>query len=122
MQAVVRMPHINFTVNGIIPEALLDFLNNQYGENLELIEDEDEQYVNIEETEWFKDIGDKTSPGEVMKIYRENKGWTQKQLGEKLQGISARNISHYENGHRPISHKIAYQLSLLFNRPVEYFL
>jgi len=62
------------------------------------------------------------TPGKYMRVYRDNKKWTQKQLGEKLGGISAQNISHYENSKRPISYKLAVKLSRLFDVSIDHFL
>jgi DNA-binding XRE family transcriptional regulator len=122
MQAVVKTPHTIFKIDGDIQPDLIEILRKKYGEGLKLIEEEDEQYVNIKETEWYKNMKGKMTPGKYMRVYRDNFGWTQKLLGEKLGGISAQNISHYENGNRRISDALAIKLSRLFNAPIEQFL
>lgn len=122
MQVVVRTPHTNFKIDGDIEPDLINILREKYGNGLTLIEDEDEQYVNIKDTEWYKDMKKNMTPGKYMRVYRDNLGWTQKKLGEKLNGISAQNISHYENGNRRISEALAIKLSKLFHAPIEQFL
>ena len=53
MQVVVRTPHTNFKIDGDIQPDLIEILKDKYGDGFKLIENEDEQYVNIKETEWF---------------------------------------------------------------------
>ena len=48
------------------------------------LEDKDEETVNVFETDWYRDIKSKMTPGDNLKIYRENRGLTQVQLGEIL--------------------------------------
>ena len=45
--------HINFEVKGDIPEDVLHFLKNRF-DSIEITEDDDEELINIRETEWFK--------------------------------------------------------------------
>ena len=122
MQAVVKMPRINFRIDGDIPQDLLSFLQEKYGKGLELIENSDEEYVDVVETDWYRNTKAQMSPGKYMCIYRENLGLTQKELGEKLGNITAQNISHYENNRRAISKNLAKKLSTIFNVSVERFL
>lgn len=53
---------------------------------------------------------------------RDAHGWTQRQLGEKLGGVSAARISDWENDRRSVSKEFAKQLSELFRVSVERFL
>jgi len=122
MQVVVRTPHTNFKIDVDIQPDLIEILKAKYGEGLKLIENEDEQYINIKETEWYKNMKEKMSPGKYMRVYRDNFGWTQKILGAKLGGISAQNISHYENRNRRISDELGIKLSRIFNVPIDQFL
>ena len=52
--------------------------------------------------------------GEVIRMLRELKGWTQEQLAQKS-GIHAKNISLLENGRIDIGKKRAEQLSKAFD-------
>lgn len=54
------------------------------------------------------------STGEVIRMLRELKGWTQAELG-RFSGISATNISLLENGKVDIGKKRAEQLAKTFN-------
>jgi len=125
MLAVVKKPRTKkhvLEVKGDIPQWLLNKLKNEYGRNLTIVQTEtDEEYVNIVDTNWFKDINKKMSPGGYVKVYRENHGLTQSELGRKLGNFSRQNISALESGRRGISKEIAKKLSKLFNVPVERF-
>ena len=51
--------------------------------------------------------------GEVIRMLRELKGWTQEQLA-KQSGLNAKNISRLENGHIDIGKKRTEQLAKAF--------
>jgi DNA-binding XRE family transcriptional regulator len=122
MQAVVKTHLIEINIKGNIPHKILSVLKEEYGEEVKLYEDLDEEKVNIFETEWYRKTKDKISPGENLKIYREMQGITQQKLGEALGGIPRQHISNMERGMRKISLKTAQKLSQLFKVPVEKFL
>ena len=77
---------------------------------------------NVSDTKWYKDIKRGMTPGKYLRIYRENKGLTQLQLGEALGGIPRQHISNMENGHRAISLKMARKLLTFLNAPIERFI
>lgn len=110
MQAVVKTHHIEIKINGDIPHKILSVLKEEYGDEVKLYEDTDEEKVNIFETEWYRTTKDKISPGENLKIYREMHGITQQKLGEALGGIPRQHISNMERGMRKISLKTAQKL------------
>jgi len=114
MQAVVKTPHIEVNIKGEIPPKLISLLEEEFGENLQLAEDNDEETVNIFETDWFQEIKAQTTPGDNLKIYRENHNLTQAQLGEMLGGIPRQHVSNMERGIRPISIKNARKLAKIF--------
>jgi DNA-binding XRE family transcriptional regulator len=123
MQAVVKTPHIEISVRGAeIPPRLMDVLKEEYGPELSLVEDDGDELVDSFETPWYKDVKKKMTPGTYLRIYRENKGLTQLQLGEALGGIPRQHISNMEHGHRSISLKMARKLSLLLGAPIEKFI
>lgn len=83
---------------------------------------DDDEYVNIRDTEWFKKIDGEMTPGKSMANYRKLMNLTQVQLGEKLGGIPKQNISQMERDVRPISRKVAKQLAALYKVSVENFI
>ncbi len=121
MQAVVKMPHIKINIEGDIPENLISVLKEDFGDNVLITEDPDDEYIDVFETKWYKKIKEKTSPGDSIKIYRELHNMTQKELGEKLGEMPRQTISNMECGLRSISLKTAKKLADLFDVPVDRF-
>ncbi|MES9901443.1 MAG: helix-turn-helix transcriptional regulator [Sedimenticola sp.] len=124
MLAVVKKPHTEallFEVKGEIPSKLLKYLQENFGNDVEVI-DEEEQYSNIFSSGWFQKTSESTTPGEAVKIYRENFKLTQEQLGKKIGKFTRQNISDIELGRRNISKDVAKKLSILFNVSVERFI
>jgi DNA-binding XRE family transcriptional regulator len=124
MLAVVKKHHTEsalFEVKGEIPKELLNYLKDKYPEDIEIIEEKDES-VNLFDSDWFLNIGDSTTTGETVKIYRENNNLTQAQLGEKLGNFTRQNVSDIERGTRGISKNIARKLSSIFDVNIERFI
>ena len=110
-----------FEVRGSIPTKVMEYLKEEFGKDIEVLED-DEEMVNIFDTDWYKEIGSSTTTGEILRIYRENVGFTQGELGRRLGKFSRQKISDMECGKRNISTETAKKLSQIFNVPVERFL
>ena len=120
MQAVVKTPHIEINIKGdMIPQKLINLLQEEYGAEVKVSENEEDQLVNVVETEWYKGIKKNLTPGGVMRIYRENRGMTQTKLGELLGGIPRQHVSNMETGKRAISLNTAKKLAKLLNIPIE---
>ena len=70
MQVVVKKPHISIDIRGDeIPENLIDVLKKDYGNDVEIINDPDEEYLNIEDTDWYNKMKKKMTPGKcIVKI------------------------------------------------------
>ena len=78
--------------------------------------------VNVFETDWYRDIKSKMTPGDNLRIYRENRGLTQAKLGEMLGDVPRQHISSMERGVRSISLKTARKLAALFKVSPEKFI
>ena len=121
MQAVVKKPHIEIKAEGKIPVKIINFLEKEYGKNFKIIE-EDDELIDVFETEWYKETKNKTKPNDYIKIYRMNAKMTQQELGNKIGNFSRQNVSELEKGKRGISKDVAKKLSLIFKKPIEKFL
>ena len=99
MQVRVKTPHIKININGAVSKKLLKILKEDYGKSLVI---EDDEWIDITETEWYKKTKAGMKPNDYMRVYRETRGLTQDQLGKKLGGIKPQNISGMEKGRRPI--------------------
>jgi len=123
MLAVVRKPRTNttlFKIKGDIPPEVLEYLEREFGQDVEVVEN-DEELLNIFDTDWYKDVSEATTPGDTLKIYRENFGLTQADLGQKLGKFSRQKISDMERNIRSISKDVAKKLSQLFDVPIDRF-
>ena len=124
MLAVVKKHHTNqplFQVKGDIPFKVMEYLKEEFGQDIEVLQD-DEEMVDVFESDWYKEISAATTPGEVLRIYRENAGLTQAELGKKLGKLSRQKISDLEQGKRNISKEMAKKLSKILQVPVARFL
>jgi DNA-binding XRE family transcriptional regulator len=123
MQVHVKTPRIRVDITGEhIPTELMDAVKSVFSaDEIELIEKEDDESVNWFDTEDHREIAALTTPGDVMRIYRENRLWSQARLGEELGGMSRQKISDMERGSRTISADTAIALSRVFGLPVERF-
>ena len=122
MQAVVKTPHIEISIKGDIPKKILKVLQDEYGKKVKISQDDNDELVDVFESDWYKSIKSKTKPGDNIKIYREIHKLTQDKLGELLGGIPRQHISNMEKGTRSISLKTAKQLSKLFKVTPEKFI
>ncbi len=121
MLAVVRKPRTKtpiFEMKGEIPDDILDFIKKGYVVDI----DNDNEYVEITETDLYKETKASVTPGDSIKIYRENFGFSQAKLGEMLGGLSRYKISDMENNRRGISKNIAKKLATIFKVPVDRFI
>jgi DNA-binding XRE family transcriptional regulator len=82
----------------------------------------EQEMLNVFDTPWFSSIDSRLHPGENLRIYRENTGLTQAELGKKLGNISRQNISSMEKGKRGISKEIAKKLAHVLNAPIARFI
>jgi DNA-binding XRE family transcriptional regulator len=121
MLAVVKTPHINVRISGKLPPRLLRCLKSEFGRKLRIAEDEDNETVDFFKTDFYKEMKKEMMPGTYARIYRENRGMTQEQLGEKV-GVSKSFICDIEHDRRAISKDMAKKLSNIFNISVSRFI
>jgi DNA-binding XRE family transcriptional regulator len=121
MQALVKTPHTSINIQGYISSRVLDVLQSEYGDKLKIYRGEDE-YLDVTQSDWYKEIKAETTPSDAMRIYRKNRQWTQAQLGKKLGNVPRQIISNMESGKRSISLATAKKLSVIFNIPASRFL
>lgn len=122
MLAVVKTPLIDIHIKGKIPSRLVTVLKKEYGKKVRLTKEDDDELLDIFQTDWYKRIKKTLTPGTNLKIYRQNLGLTQAELGEKLGNLPKQFVSNMENGIRPISKKTALKLSKIFKTSVDRFI
>ena len=122
MLAVVKTPRTSIRIKGKISNKLMEVLVSEYGKDVQLTRDPDDELEDVFQTDWYKNIKKTMTPGTYMKIYRENRKMTQTELGKILGGLPRQHVSNMENGVRPISKKIAMKLAKAFDVSVEKFI
>lgn len=100
---------------------MLEDIRSIYGFWLESSPDDDE-LVDLSQTHEWKAWEAAQTPGAWVSGLREAQGWTQRELGERLGGVSPARISDWEHDRRAISKEVAKQLSVLLHVSVERFL
>ena len=118
MQVHVKMPPIK--IEGDIPPDLLTFVKAQY-KHVTVEYDANDEYEEVTETDWFKNIQKDMTPQKILKLLRSRDNLTQAQLAEKL-CIRAQNVSGMERGTRPIGVSMAKKLGIVFNTNYKKFL
>jgi DNA-binding XRE family transcriptional regulator len=111
MLAVVKKPPIEFTVQGEIPDKYLKLLKKDFGPALSVFEDG--ETVPVTEMDWYREMKEKETPGEILRFYRTLHKMTQEDLADRM-GVTKQKISNMEHNAKPISRKTAYQLSEVF--------
>ena len=122
MLAVVKTPRTSIRIKGKISNKLIEVLVSEYGKDVQLTRDPEDELVDVFQTDWYKNTKKTMTPGIYMKIYRENRKMTQTELGKILGGLPRQHVSNMENGVRPISKKIAMKLAKAFDVSVEKFI
>ena len=122
MQAVAKTPRIDVRITGEISEKLLKTLADECGDDLVIITDPDEEIVDASETDWYREAKNELTPGESLRIYRQNAGLTQEALGKMLGDLPRQHISNMENNSRAISLDMAKKLAKLLHTSPTRFL
>jgi DNA-binding XRE family transcriptional regulator len=120
--AVVKTPLTKIRIKGRIPNKLIEVLVQEYGKNVQITPDSEDEKLDVFQTDWYKKIKKKLTPGTYIRVFRQNKNMTQAELGKALGGLPRQHISNMENGSRPISKRTALKLAKLFDVSVEKFI
>lgn len=122
MLVAVKMPHIEISMHGDIPQHYIELLKTDFGENVSIDpENNDEEYIDIFNTEWYKNETSKRTPGGTLRFYRKLHKLSQSDLAGRL-GIAPQTVSNMETGVRPISRVTAYKLAEIFDIPAGRFI
>lgn len=121
MLAVVKTPRINIRIKGNVPSKLLQCLRTEFGDKLIIDNNDDGEVIDFFKTDIYNDIKNDMTPGTYIRIYRENKNLTQKQLGE-LVGVSKAYICDIEKNRRSVSKQLAKDFAGIFSVPVSKFI
>jgi DNA-binding XRE family transcriptional regulator len=115
MLAVVNRPRIEIRANKI-PAKLISFMRREYPSVV--IHESENESTNFRELEWFKETRAAMTPAENLKLLREERLLTQKELANKS-GIALARILDYENGSAKISKSAAEKLAKILDTAEE---
>ena len=123
MLVVVNQPHTdNFRIEGEISSSSLDMLKRYYGNFLHVENNtDDDEWVNIEYTDWYREMKEKYSPASNLAFYRKEKKLTQTALGSIL-GVTKQYVSDMEHERRSISKEMAKKIASALDSPVTLFI
>ena len=114
MLVAEKTHHINTYIYGEGADYILEVLKRAIPTIEVLPTEEDEEdgdkYSVVSESDWFKKVSEQITPGVRLRIRRENKGMTQKELSEKS-GVAIPNISMMESDKRSIGLRTARKLA-----------
>jgi DNA-binding XRE family transcriptional regulator len=113
----VKTPRTEIEIKGEVSDRLMKALRNDFGNKIDI--SDDDMLIDPTESVWFKETKAQMTPGDLLKIDRENAGWSQTELGKKIGSFSRQYVSDLENGRKNISLKVAKQLANIFDRSVE---
>ena len=123
MLVVAKKPRIRVNIEGVGEQKVYDILKKEYP-TLRIEKEntrEEDEYVDSESSEWFKEMKANWHVGDTLQVRRKNRLLTQKQLSE-MTGISVPNISAMESGKRNIGAKTARILANALNCDVSDFI
>jgi DNA-binding XRE family transcriptional regulator len=107
MLVVEKARHIEVEIRGPGAESVLAILRRELPS---LETSDDDTYDPVENSDWFAALAAEVTPGQSLRVYRDNAGWTQAQLSEKT-GIPVPHLSGMENDKRSIGKAAAKKLA-----------
>jgi DNA-binding XRE family transcriptional regulator len=120
--ATVRTQATTVHISGVIPSALLEVLRDEYGVDLILRLPAIGHMIDVMHAPLYYRVQRELSPGRYLKVYRQDRNLTQRELGKQLGGIARQNIGGMESGRRPISRKMIQRLADFFEVDADKFL
>jgi len=115
MLAVVKTPHTEIRVDGLIHPRVLSVLEEVYGNRLDLREDDDDLAVPIRETEFWRTTPPST--GGIIDSLRWQKRISQAELARRA-GTTRQTISAIERGRRKMGPGMLARIAAALDVPV----
>ena len=107
---------------GEISSSSHDMHNRHYGSSLPVEDNaDDDEWVNIEESDWYREMKEKYTPASNLAFCRKEKKLTRASLGSIL-GVTGQYVSDMEHERRGISREMAEKIAAALDSPVTLFL
>ena len=84
----------------------MNLLKEEYGD-LQFITYEDDERIDVKDTDWYKSTKASMTSGQVLRTYRYRETPTQEELGHRIGGVPQQHISGRELDRRPIGREMA---------------
>ena len=110
MQVVAKTHRIDLKMKGDIPARIIKALEDEYGE-VQVITDEDDELIDMQDTDWYKSTKASMTPGKILRAYRTREQLTQDELGRRIGGVPRQHISGMEQDRRLIGRDMARRLA-----------
>jgi DNA-binding XRE family transcriptional regulator len=111
-----------FRLTGNVPVFVIDLFKRLFPKMKEgIASDADEERIRIRDSDWFKKMEAKTTPGESLHAMRTLRGMKQIELEKKI-GVNPQQISDMEKGWAPIGKKMAMKIGEALNFNYKHFL
>ena len=112
----------DLNAEGEISSSSPDMLKRHYDSSFRVENNnDDDERVNIEESDWYREMKDKYSPTSNLAFYRRERKLTQTELGSLL-GVPGQYICDMEHERRAISKEMAEKIAAALDSPVTLFL
>ena len=99
-----------------------DILKRHSGSSLRIEDNaDDDEWVNIEESDWYREMKEKYTPASNLAFCRKEKKLTRASLGSIL-GVTGQYVSDMEHERREISKEMAEKIAAALDSPVTLFL
>jgi DNA-binding XRE family transcriptional regulator len=125
MQALVVVPHTlengkmgEFRLTGDAPVFFIDMTRRIFPN---VKEKSDEERIRIRDSDWFKKMEAKTTPGDSLRAMRTLREMKQTELAKKI-GVNPQKISDMEKGRVQIGKKMAMRIGEALNFSYKLFL
>jgi DNA-binding transcriptional regulator YiaG len=116
----IRMRPINIRLRSDTPRELLRDFRKRFSEWI-IAEPTDDELIELGSSSLWKNFESRQSPGSWISGFRTSLGWTQKDLGSRLGGVSTARVSDWEHDRRAVSKEYAKKLSVLFGISADKF-
>jgi DNA-binding XRE family transcriptional regulator len=120
--ATVKTDRIWVQVRGIIPESLLHVLRREFSFRLRVRSEIGERMRNVLDSPLYRQEPREMTPGDWIKLFRQNAGFTQAELGRRLGGVGRQNVCGMERDRRPIGRRMAVRLGRVFGASTSKFI
>ena len=114
---------VAISIEGVnVPAFFVDLVKRLFPSVDTVVDDgDDEDVVNVEDTDWFKEMEARRTPAKTLRVMRTAAGLTQKELADRL-GMAKSNLCALEKGSRPISELMASKIAKALGTSMEMFL